>query len=127
LTVVDEVYDHVLGKVVLPKDGRKEVDELGVGVFGKKELFVVEGLIDMRFASDSPSDAGELLLRKMKNGAKGLVLVGKGGCGKTTALFDVARQKYSIFFSATPQDVKFGTKVIRRSRPVFSSSCRRCR
>jgi hypothetical protein len=111
LTMVDQVYDHVLAKVALPKDGRKEVSELGLGLFGKKRLFMVGNLIDMRFASDSPSDVGHLLLQKMANGATGLVLVGKGGCGKTTALFDVARQKYIIFFSATPTDVSvFGTK-----------------
>lgn len=111
LTLIDQVYGSVLEKVTLPNDGKKEVSELGLGLFGKQELFLVGKLIDMRFASEEPSDAGHLLLQKMANGARGLVLVGKGGCGKTTALFDVARQKYSIFFSATPRDVSvFGTK-----------------
>ena len=91
--------NEALEKVVVPSDDFLVVPE-SLGELKKSKFACINGKIDMRWED---TEAGSKLVRKIREDQtrNGFVLMGKSGCGKTSSIFQVARSKWLLLFTAT--------------------------
>ena len=77
--------------------------------FTRVNLPHTRGKIDMRFSFEPEWPAtpvGKELcdLMKLEYPPRGVILVGKSGCGKTSAIFEAAHEKFCILFTSSSND-----------------------
>ena len=86
-------------KMKVPSDPSRHPAALGD--FAKIPLVHTANQIDGRFRA-IPTHVGQHLTRHLKAETEGnVILLGKSGVGKTTAIFDAAKSIYCVFFSAS--------------------------
>ena len=91
-----------------------------LGVFTNLELPHTQGKIDMRFSFGDAwptTQVGEKLRDMLlKPSPCHAILVGKSGCGKTSAIFDAAQNEFCILFTAS-WDGNVGDSLVLQADP----------
>ena len=91
-----------------------------LGVLTKVDLPHTDGDIDMRFSVGSDvTPVGAQLIKHIKDSTRDVLLIGKSGCGKTSAIFDAAAVGYCLLFTASSDNK---TLVPRRDPGGFDFS-----
>ena len=102
-TVVAAIFDDQ--RITVPEDPSRLPKALGF--FSKIHLVHTAGQIDGRFRT-RPTHVGQQLIQHLTDEGKdrtNVILLGKSGVGKTTAIFDAAKSMYCVFFSASQHKI----------------------
>eukprot|EP00978_Attheya_sp_CCMP212_P028158 scaffold96531_cov91-Attheya_sp.AAC.1 len=99
--VIGEAFFNHLSTMKVPASPFR-LPELGE--FTKIDIGHTLDLIDMRFNSES-SPVGVILRDQLKSvSPQHVILLGKSGVGKTTAIFDAASEHWCVLFTASSQE-----------------------
>lgn len=105
LEVAMKAYSPTLDKMA-PPQGLFAPTDKELLRFAKKELPFTGPRIDMRFTNGGylpVTPMGQALIENFERHRNSIVLFGKSGCGKTTAIFDAAQRYPCLLFTASSE------------------------